>query len=102
MQGRRVSEEKNVFWSLPVRGIKVFFVPSGGWDTKKICPSQKYSCGKAYGRDGQIAALEPYTTPQGNFVRPATCHEYNLNAAQYIKNGPVEKMVCMMSIIHIP
>jgi len=36
MQGRRVSEEKNVFWSLLVRGTDVFFVPPGGWDAKKI------------------------------------------------------------------
>jgi len=57
MQGCRVSEEKNVFWSLPVRGTNVFFVPPGGGDDKNIrslrsrhkcAPPQKYLCGKAY------------------------------------------------------
>jgi len=31
-----VSEEKNVFWSLPVRRTNVFFVRPGGWDAKQI------------------------------------------------------------------
>jgi len=45
MPERRVSEEKNVFWSLPVRGTNVFFVPFGGWNAKKISslrPRHKY------------------------------------------------------------
>jgi len=29
-----LSEETNVFWSLPVRGTNVFFVPPGGGDAK--------------------------------------------------------------------
>jgi len=34
MQGCRVSEKKNVFWSLPVRGTNVFVDLPGGWDAK--------------------------------------------------------------------